>query len=127
MDYTSNIFVNESNYQGNTDRTAICNFKRFTRPAESYSIATKLGLKDAEKKKDKPLLALIIGELLGKTSSADGNPAQKEKAIAKESEGTKSGVGAKATEEAAPAPQESTKKQQESEESKNQKSLKLKS
>lgn len=27
MDYTSNIFVNESNYQGNTDRAAICNLK----------------------------------------------------------------------------------------------------
>lgn len=124
MDYTSNIFVNESNYQGNTDRAAICNLNRWD--SCSYPIATKLGLKEADKKKDKPLLALIIGELLGKTSSADGNQGPKEKAVLKDSEVTKTVVSSKATEEAvsAPVPQEPKKKEDESEDSsKNQKSL----
>lgn len=112
MDYTSNIFVNESNYQGNTDRAAICNFKSLCWLCP-YNIASKLGLKEADKKKDKPLLALIIGELLGKTSSADGISAPKEKILAKEPESLKNQVSSKATEEAVspPAPQDSKKKE----------------
>lgn len=78
-----------------------------------YNIASKLGLKEADKKKDKPLLALIIGELLGKTSSADGISAPKEKILAKEPESLKNQVSSKATEEAVspPAPQDSKKKE----------------
>lgn len=91
--------------------------------------ANKLGLKDSDKKKDKPLLALIIGELLSKGSSAEGNLSPQEKTVAKGPLGAKSAVVAKASEEAAPAPvtQEAYKKDQESEDSHNQKSLKLKS
>ena len=56
------------------------------------NIASKLSLNDADKKKDKPLLALIINQLLNKTSSANGD--------ANASAVNSKTVGAKATEEA---------------------------
>jgi hypothetical protein len=71
MDYTSNIFVNESNYQGNTDRSAISKRQLFL-DQKWLNLGNKLGLKNGEKSTDKPLLALIIGQLMNKTSSASG-------------------------------------------------------
>lgn len=114
MDYTSNIFVNESNYQGNTDRAAI---STYLKNSFTNNIASKLGLNDADKKKDKPLLALIINQLLNKTSSANGdtNPS----AVNSKT------VGAKATEEAV-SPQ-TDDDQDEEKPTKGQSSLKLKS
>jgi hypothetical protein len=41
-------------------------------------------LKEGEKSKDKPLLGLIISQLLGKTGSADSNNQMKEKIATKE-------------------------------------------
>jgi hypothetical protein len=83
--------------------------------------ANKLGLKDSDKKKDKPLLALIIGELLSKGSSAEGNLSPQEKSVGKGALGAKPAVVAKASEEAVPSPvsQEAKKKDVESEDSNN--------
>lgn len=86
----------------------------------------KLGVKDGEKKTDKPLLALIIGELLSKTSSANGGDSSsnfRSQAMAKDPYGEN--VGNKATDEAV-APQ-GEEPQVEEKPSKSQKSLQLKS
>ena len=86
-----------------------------------------MGLKDGERSPDKPLLALIIGQLLNKTSSASGGDTGsnfRSQAIAKEN-----GSGAQATEEAV-APQGTNDQEQPQTEtipSKSQKSLQLKS
>jgi hypothetical protein len=79
-------------------------------------------LKNGEKSTDKPLLALIIGQLLNKTSSATGGDTGsnfRSQALAKESG---ENIGAQATEEAV-APQGETEAHPAEIPSKSQKSL----